>query len=735
MDRSDLPRRSRQTSLSLSPAPSDGEEIVCIEGSVDRIIYENADTGFLVGRLKKEDTDEEVTFVGAFLAVSPGDCMRLWGRWRTTPKYGRELRVERFETLVPSTLSGIEKYLGSGLVQGIGKEFARRIVKAFGADTLRIIDKEPKKLRSVRGIGAKRAAQIREAWESQKAIQSIMMFLQGHGIGVSHAVRIYKRYGDKAITVLRDNLYRLAEDIAGIAFRTADEIAQAMGVPKDSPVRAEAGLRFALEESTAEGHVYLPWTRLRSNAARLLEVEATVLDNALARGLERKALVRDGDAVYLPHLYYAENGAARLLNVLVNSPRQEVPIQVEKAIQWIERTRSIRLSDEQRQAIRTAVAAKVMVITGGPGTGKTTILRGLLDIFERKGLSITLAAPTGRAAKRMAIATTREAKTIHRLLEYSPQTGRFLKDDSNLLDADLIVIDECSMVDISLLYHLLKATPPCARLILVGDVDQLPSVGPGNVLLDIISSTVAPVVWLKTVFRQAAESGIISNAHRINQGIYPEFNTSDFFFVERTDSAKALKTVVELAAQRVPAKFGLDPKRDIQVLAPMHRGGVGVASLNEALQREINPNVRPLAGRSFGVGDKVMQQRNNYELDVFNGDVGIVTGVDEDAKTVSVQFDDRTVTYPFVTLDELEPAYAGTVHKAQGSEYPAIILPVMPEHYLMLQRNVLYTAITRASRLVILVGTPRAVRTALHNTRVVRRYTRLTERLRNLSKP
>ncbi len=732
METSDTPqanaRFSRQQSLNLvSPAQ---DEPTRLEGTVERIVYENADTGFLVGVLKEEQSNRLITFVGSFLAVSPGDGMRLWGRWRDNPKYGREFCVDRFETLVPSTVDGIQKYLGSGLIDGIGKEFARRIVEAFGVETLRVIDEEPGRLRSVPGIGPRRAAQIQGAWQAQKHIRSIMVFLQGHGIGVSHAVRIYKRYGDKAITVLRENPYQLAEDISGIAFRTADAIARSMGVPSDSPLRAEAGLRYVLEQSAGDGHVFVPREELEERTAQLLETGKDLIQQGLDRALKRNTLIMEGADVYIPPLYYSEMGVARLLKQIATNPLQTVPIAVDRAIAWLERRYSLTLSDEQKDAVCKAVSAKVLVITGGPGTGKTTIIRSLLDVFEQKGLSVGLAAPTGRAAKRMAAATGREAKTIHRLLEFSPQTGAFTRDDSNPLRLDMLVVDECSMVDVVLMYQLLKAVPPAARLVFVGDVDQLPSVGPGTVLFDIISSGTIPVVWLKTVFRQAAESGIITNAHRVNQGMYPEFNTRDFFFVERRDPESAGKTVVEIVTQRIPRKFGLDVRKDIHVLAPMHRGVAGVRALNEALQRSLNPNGVCINGRNFGLGDKVMQQRNNYDLEVFNGDVGIVARVDDETQSVEVVFEDRTVTYPSYMLDELDLAYAGSVHKAQGSEYPAIVMPVVPQHHLMLQRNVLYTAITRASKLVVLVGSPQALHTALHNTRTVRRYTKLAERLR-----
>ncbi|HIJ65681.1 MAG TPA: ATP-dependent RecD-like DNA helicase [Candidatus Hydrogenedentes bacterium] len=702
-----------------------------IEGVVERIVYENEENGFFVARLREEGKRDLTTFVGNLMALSPGDTVRLWGQWVDDKRFGPQLRVNRYETVLPSTVKGIEKYLGSGLIRGIGPTYAKRLVEAFGVETLRIIDEEPKRLRDVPGIGRKRAAQIREGWAAQRAVQSIMIFLQGQGISSTQAVKIYKRYGDSAVAVLRENPYRLAEDIVGIAFKKADAIAANLGIAKDSPQRAQAGLIYALQQACGEGHVFLPESDLSAKAVELLEVHPEVLPAPLVALAAQRRVVREECNVYLHPMYVAETDCAKRLKRLIATPRGNVSIVVGKAIQWVERIHAIRLSAEQRHVIRVAAEAKVMVVTGGPGTGKTTVINSLLSIFEKKGLAIALAAPTGRAAKRMEAATGREAKTIHRLLEYSPKDHAFTRDENNPLTADLIVIDESSMIDLQLMANLLKAIPPHTRLFLVGDVDQLPAVGPGNVLMDVIASNAAPVVWLKTVFRQAAKSGIISNAHRINRGEYPEFNADDFFLVERTDPGKALETVVELVANRMPRKFGLDPLRDIQVLAPMHRGDAGVERLNEELQRALNPEVEPLPRRPFGLGDKVMQLRNNYELDVYNGDVGVVTLVDHELKEVQVTFDDaRVVVYPFDELDELTLAYASTVHKAQGSEYPAAVMTILPQHYMLLQRNMLYTAVTRGKRLVILVGAPKAVRMAVQNDSIARRNTRLADRLR-----
>lgn len=708
------------------------KDLTRVEGSVERIVFESGESGFFVGRLRQEGKPGLITFVGNLLAVSAGETVRLWGRWVDDKKFGRQLRVEKYESVLPATVKGIEKYLGSGLIRGIGPAFAKRLIDAFGIETLRVIDEEPRRLESVPGIGRKRAKQIREAWARQRAVQSVMLFLQGHGIGVTQAVKIYKRYGDAAVTVLRDNPYRLAEDISGVAFKSADAIAAELGVAKDSPKRAAAGLTYVLERATSDGHVFLGEDTLVDGATGLLEVDKAVLAEPLDALAEEGVVVREGDAIYLRALHAAETACDRGLKRILSSPTEHVPIKTDKAITWVEGIQGMRLSDDQRQVIRRAVEAKAMVITGGPGTGKTTVINSLLAIFEKKGLQIRLAAPTGRAAKRLEKATDREAKTIHRLLEFSPKQGRFTRDETNPLDADLIIIDEMSMVDVYLMAALLKATPAHARLFLVGDVDQLPSVGPGNVLMDIIASAVVPVVWLKTVFRQAAQSGIIYNAHRVNRGAYPQFNTRDFFFVERRDPAKALETVLELVTTRMPRKFNMDPLHDIQVLAPMHRGDIGVAQLNESFQQALNPDGEPVPHRNFRVGDKVMQLRNNYELDVFNGDIGRVTMVDPVAQEVQVDFDDRAVLHRFEDLDELSLAYAATVHKSQGSEYPAVVIPLLTQHYVMLQRNVLYTAITRASKLAILVGDPKALRRALGNTKVTQRNTRLADRLRNV---
>jgi exodeoxyribonuclease V alpha subunit len=665
------------------------------------------------------------------MAVSVGETVRLRGRWIEDKRFGRQLRVESYETILPATVEGIEKYLGSGLIEGIGPTFAKRLVSAFGVETLRVIDEQPKRLRSVPGIGKKRAAQIREAWASQRTVQSLMIFLQGHGVTTSQAVKIYKEYGDAAVAVLRENPYRLADDIAGIAFHSADKIAAKLGIEKDSPARLRAGVLHTLRNAMDDGHVFLPAPALCEEAARLLEAAPEAVSDIMTALVAKSELVREGEALFMPTMYAAERGCAQLLKRLIGTPCDPVPIQVENALRWVESTQHIELSGEQREAIRKGVQSKVLVITGGPGTGKTTVIKSLLAILEKKGLSFLLAAPTGRAAKRMEEATGRDARTLHRLLEFSPQKGGFNRDENNPVDTDLLVVDEASMVDEMLMHSLLKALPPFARLVLVGDVDQLPSVGSGNVLLDIIASQAVPVVRLKVVFRQAELSGIISNAHLINEGKYPVFNEQDFFLIERHDPVRALETIIELMVKRMPSKFGLDPLRDIQVLAPMRRGDAGVIRLNEALQEALNPNGEPVPRRNLRKGDKVMQLKNNYELDVYNGDVGIITLVDPESNELEVSFEDRRVLYSFEEADNLALAYAATVHKSQGSEYPAVVLSFLPQHYMMLHRNVLYTAVTRGKRLVVVVGDAKSIGMAVRNCQIARRHTRLSERLRN----
>ncbi|HDP36124.1 MAG TPA: ATP-dependent RecD-like DNA helicase [Candidatus Hydrogenedentes bacterium] len=707
-------------------------ELTQIEGAVERIVYENPENGFFVGRLNVDAQAPLVTFVGNLMAVSPGETVRLTGFWVEDKKFGRQFRVSSCETVMPTSADAIEKYLGSGVIPGIGPVYAKRLVGAFGIETLKVIDEQPARLRKVPGIGKKRAAQIRDAWSSHRNIQSIMLFLQSHGISPSQAVRIYKQYGDGAAAQLRANPYILARDIHGIGFKSADRIARELGISQDAPIRLKAGVRHTLENASGQGHVYLDGTQLRATAAALLNVSESVFPDIFADMLARKEVVMEEDCWYLPALHSAEAGCAAGIKRLLRAPVEVVPIQIENALKWVSNRVGLELSPEQREAIEVGVNAKVMVITGGPGTGKTTVINSLLAILEKKGLSFLLAAPTGRAAKRMQAATECDAFTIHRLLEFSPKTGGFQHNEHNPIQTDLLVLDEASMLDIQLAQALFRALQPGTRVILVGDVDQLPSVGPGNVLLDIIASGVVPVVRLKTVFRQAAQSGIIANAHRINRGEMPVFNDKDFFLIERGDPAAALDTIVQIIVKRLPARFNLNPTRDIQALAPMRKGQAGVESINKALKDAINPEALLAPRRSYGLGDKVMQTRNNYELDVYNGDLGVITHIDEDIGEIEVCFEDnRRVLYSLDDTDDLVPAYCATVHKSQGSEYPAVVLSFLPQHYMMLQRNVLYTAITRGKKLVVIVGAAKAVARAVHNSKIMERNTRLADRLRN----
>jgi exodeoxyribonuclease V alpha subunit len=706
--------------------------VATLEGTVERIVFESAESGFVVARMHVPGRVDLETIVGAHLPISPGETVRVRGQWVEDKRFGRQLRVESYESVLPTSTEGIARYLGSGLIAGIGPTFAQRLVAHFGAETLRVIDEQPQRLRAVPGIGPKRAGQIREAWSRHRAIQSVMIFLQGHGVSPALAGKIHRRYGDDAVTVLRSDPYRIAREISGVSFRGADLLAERLGIARDAPERVRAGLLHALGEGAARGHVYLPEGELREAAGEILAVDPDAVDLGL-RDLEAQGLaVHEGDAWFLGTLHGAELGAAKRLKVLLATPCEALRIDLERAIAWAEQTFHITLAEAQREAIRRGVAAKALVITGGPGTGKTTVINSLLAILEKKSQSFLLAAPTGRAAKRMEEATGREARTLHRLLEFSPQTGGFSRNEANPLDTGLLVIDEASMLDATLLHAVLRALPPFCRVVFVGDVDQLPSVGAGNVLFDLIASGALPVVRLETVFRQGEDSGIVANAHRVNAGEYPRFNSNDFFIIERDDPARALHTLVEVVTRRLPERFGLDPYRDIQVLSPMRRGEAGVNRINEALQAVLNPDGAPLPRGPLRVGDKVMQTRNDYELEVFNGDVGRVAIASADAGEIEVAFEDgRRVIYPMDDIDNLSLAYACTVHKSQGSEYPAVVLPLLGQHYMMLQRNVLYTAITRAKRLVVMVADPKAIAQAVRNHRVTRRHTRLAERLRN----
>jgi len=713
-----------------------------LEGVLERVTWSDEESAWSVVRLHVQGRADPVTAVGNLLGVQPGESLRLTGRWVHDRKYGEQFKVESYLTVRPSTLIGVQRYLGSGLVPGIGPVMAERLVRAFGIETLEIIDSAPDRLAEVEGIGPVRSARIREAWAEQRGIRDVMVFLQSHGVSTGYAVKIYRQYQGRAIGIVREDPYRLASEVFGIGFKSADRIAESLGIPKDSPRRAQAGVLHVLGALAEEGHVYCPGPELVRRTAELLEIAEEPVSTALdAEARDGRIVIEPGEepAVYLRALHGAEAGSAALLGAILRAPVRPLEIDIERALAWFEERSGLVLADEQRRAVRQAISSRILVVTGGPGTGKTTLVQAVIRILERKGRRILLAAPTGRAAKRMQETTGRAARTIHRMLEFNPRTGEFQRNPAAPLEADLVIVDEASMLDIVLAHHLLRALPPPCQLMMVGDVDQLPSVGPGAVLADLIRSGAVGVVRLTEIFRQAAESRIVVNAHRINRGEMPALEAadakSDFFFVEREEPEEILSALRVLVRERIPRRFGLDPVEDVQVLTPMHRGLLGAASLNAELQALLNPAGDALSrgARVFRVRDRVMQVRNNYELDVFNGDIGRVEAIDDAERQVRVRFEDRVVAYEYADLDELVLAYAVSIHKSQGSEYPCVVVPLHTQHYVMLQRNLLYTALTRAKRLAVIVGTRRALGRAVRNAEAVRRYTHLAERLRGLN--
>ncbi len=723
-----------------------------LEGTLERLTYHNDENGYTVAKLVPRGKSYEVTITGALAGVSVGEYLRLQGIWTTHPRYGRQFEVHRYAIKLPATVEGIRKYLGSGLVKGVGPVTAGRIVDYFGLQTLEVIEDNVSRLHEVPGIGPKRVARITRAWEEQKQIKEIMLFLQSHGVSTGLAVRIYKHYGESAVGVVTHSPYRMARDIYGIGFKTADRIARQMGVALDAPDRIQAGLRYVLGTFSNEGHCYAHRDALVAAAAKLLEVAAGVcevqLDALIAAEEVIAAATRamtdesaPSSAIYLPPFYYAEQGVASRIRLLLSHPRDRLEVfqnvDWEKAFAWLESRSTLRLVEAQRAAIAMALTRRISILTGGPGTGKSTITGSLINLLDAKDRTVLLAAPTGRAAKRLNEATGLPAKTLHRLLEFKPGLGStFLRDQENPLDTDLLIVDEASMIDILLMNHLLKAIEAGTHLLLVGDVDQLPSVGPGNVLRDLIDSDTIPITRLQTIFRQSEDSYIIVNAHRINQGEMPLFpvQAADFYFFRQSDPNEAAGLVVDIVARRIPQKFGLDPFGDIQVLSPMYRGPVGVAALNQRLQAELNPPAEDKASwsqgtRTFRVGDRVMQLINDYDRQVFNGDMGAILAIDIEEQIVTVNFDGNSVEYEFTQLDELVHAYAVSVHKSQGSEFPAVVIPLLTQHYMMLQRNLLYTAVTRARQLVVLVGDRRAIAMAVRNNRIAHRNTGLVASL------
>ena len=698
---------------------------------VERITYQNEQNGYSVLKCRARGYQDLVTVVGNMPEVHVGSVLTLGGSWRVDSKYGRQFSVESFEETLPATVYGIEKYLGSGLVKGIGPKYAQRIVRVFGADTLNVIEEEPDRLLDVPGIGRVRVERIKKSWVEQKEIKNIMLFLQGHDVSTAHATKVYKTYGSDSIRVVKENPYRLADDIWGIGFRTADTIAEKMGFGHDRYPRLRSGIMYTLNALGNEGHCFATREQLCKTGAELLEVDQPLLSDALDEMLQNGDVFLDGDAVYLPPFYHSELGTARRLRELLRG-EGAVSVRTEGLQRRIQTATGMNYDEVQMQAILTAAGSKVFILTGGPGTGKTTTTLGIITAFRASGAKILLAAPTGRAAKRLSEATGMEAKTIHRLLEVKPPDG-YQRNEENPLEGDVLIVDECSMIDIMLMYSLMRAIPDSMRLILVGDVDQLPSVGAGNVLRDMIDSDCFPVVRLTRIFRQAQTSRIIMNAHRINRGQMPDLSNgkhTDFFFMERETPEDAAATIVELVRTKLPKYYRI-PSGEIQVLTPMQRGVVGASNLNQLLQESINPGQDGLrrGGYLFRARDKVMQIRNNYEKEVFNGDIGTVDRVDLEDHTLTVRFDDRLVEYDATELDELVLAYATTIHKAQGSEYPVVVMPVLMTHYVMLQRNLLYTGITRAKKGLVLVGTKKAIAHAVRTVTVTRRNTKLSDRL------
>jgi len=738
----------------MQPPYVNDSTISRLTGQIERITFANEENGYTIAKVKIPGRKELVTVVGTLMTPMPGEIIEMKGHWSEHPRFGEQFRIVEYNSKVPATIYGIKKYLGSGLIPGLGPKIAERIVSYFGEETLDVIEGDLPRLRTVPGVGKKRIEKIKNAWDEQREIRKVMLFLQSHGVSSGYATKIFRHYGKNAISIVTQNPYQMATDIYGIGFVTADGIAAKIGIEKDNPLRVAAGILYILNQLADEGHVYFPYEPLVQKCKEILLVEREIVVTAMGTiAAEERIVIEDLNedldnfvanhkAVYLSIFHLCETRISSKLSALLSAYGTLKIKNTPQTITWVQKHLSLKLAPRQIQAVNFSLTHKVMVLTGGPGTGKTTILNTILKIFQRFNADCLLAAPTGRAAKRMAETTGHPAKTIHRLLEYSFAKGGFQKNGENPLRCELLIIDEASMIDTLLFHHLLKAVPLNAVLILVGDIHQLPSVGPGNVLADIIQSRVVPVVELNQIFRQAKQSRIIINAHRINQGILPferlsveKAEQSDFFFIEQDDPERVLNIIITLVTERIPKRFGLNPLEDIQVLAPMHRGIVGAGNLNRRLQAALNQRDQEIhrGDRILRVGDKIMQIRNNYDREVFNGDIGRILQFNLEEKQVLTDFEGRKIMYDFADLDEIVLAYAVSVHKSQGSEYSAVVIPILTQHYLLLQRNLIYTAVTRGRRLVVLVGSRKALAIAVKNNKTEKRYTYLWHRLREKS--
>lgn len=701
-----------------------------LHGFIEGIVFTEGERGFTVAKLKEPKKKELTWIVGIMPSLQPGETIRCQGVWKHHPEHGQQFEVKSFDLEAPSDLLGIQKYLESGMIKGIGPIYAERIVNRFGLETLAIIDDKPDRLLEVSGIGLKRVEKIKTCWQEQRSIRDVMIFLRGHGVSPSFAQKIYKAYGDKSIEKVKTNPYRLAQEIFGIGFKTADAIAQGIGIPIDSPARIDSGIAHTLWELSNEGHVCYPQGELIPAIQEILQVPLTKVQERLDQLILAGEVVKEKDLIWVKPLYLAELGIARELARLLHSVCRIRPVHVEKAILWVEQLLKIELAPEQKTAVGMGVKDKVLIVTGGPGTGKSTITRAILSVTEKIAPHILLAAPTGRAAKRMSEITGKKASTIHSLLEMDFQAGGFKRNRQNPLGCDLLIVDEASMIDTQLMHHLLKAVPNEARLILIGDIDQLPSVGPGNVLKDLIQSHKIPVIQLKKIFRQAAGSRIVTNAHLINEGKFPDISyhpKSDFRFIAAEEPEEVLKVILDLVKTELPRSYRFHRFDEIQVLSPMKRGQIGIENLNVLMQQNLNPCPTPLfrMGRCLHAGDKVIQLRNNYEKEVYNGDIGKIIEIDLSEQSLKVAFDGRVVSYEFLELDELTLAYAVSIHKYQGSECPCVIIPIHTSHFKMLYRNLLYTGLTRGKKLVILVGSKKALAIAVKNEEVLKRHTGL----------